>query len=118
MSCFMRRDFGDKDSKSMRWQQLEEAQNKGPKKRISISILWGYPYLIGLPYKGGLYGISLSQFLLMCILGPYRSLQPQVSNIIPVLLGPLICRSHAASFGVFLSVGTAPWDKYCLGFWA
>ena len=33
---------------------------KGPKKHTSISIVWGYPYLIGLLYKGGLYGISLS----------------------------------------------------------
>ena len=33
---------------------------------ISISILWGYPYLSGLHYKGGLHGISLSSFLLMC----------------------------------------------------
>ena len=33
---------------------------RDPQKHISISILWGYPYLIGLHYKGGLYGISLS----------------------------------------------------------
>ena len=62
MLCFMRRAFGDKDSKCMRWQQLEEAQNKGPKKHISISILWGYPYLIGLPYKGVYMGYPYPNF--------------------------------------------------------
>ena len=29
----------------------------------------GIPYLVGLHYKGGLYGISLSLFLLMCFFG-------------------------------------------------
>ena len=41
---------------------------------MSISILWGYPYLNGLHYKEGLYGISLSLFLLMCFFGAlYRA---------------------------------------------
>lgn len=40
-----------------------------------------------------------------------------VSNIIPVLLGPLICRSHAASFGVFLSVGTVHTLAVHSGYW-
>ena len=41
----------------------QEAMFRDPKKHISISSLWAYPYLIGLHYKGGLYGISLSLFL-------------------------------------------------------
>ena len=43
-----------------------------PKKHISISIFIGisrYPYLIGLHYKGGLYGRSLSLFLLYVLFG-------------------------------------------------
>ena len=46
-----------------------QIMDQGPKKHISISILWGYPYLNGLHYKG-LYGISLSLFLVMCFWGP------------------------------------------------
>ena len=35
------------------WAGTAEARSlKGPKKHISMSILWGYPYLIGLHYKG------------------------------------------------------------------
>ena len=52
-----------------RFTQLHSLSCEAPKKDISISMLWGYPYLIGLHYKGGLYGISLSLFLLMCIFG-------------------------------------------------
>ena len=33
---------------------------QGPQKDISISILWGYPCLIGLHYNGLLSGMSLS----------------------------------------------------------
>ena len=37
-----------------------------PKKHMSISILWGYPYVSA---SLGVYGISLSLFLLMCFPG-------------------------------------------------
>ena len=33
--------------------------HQGPKKHIGISILWGYPYLIGLYYKGVYMGYAL-----------------------------------------------------------
>ena len=50
-----------------RFTQLHSLSCEAPKKDISISMLWGYPYLIGLHYKG--YGISLSLFWLMCFFG-------------------------------------------------
>ena len=31
---------------------IQQLRIKGPQKHISISILWGYSYLIGLLYKG------------------------------------------------------------------
>ena len=37
---------------------------KGPKKHISISILWGYPCLIGLLYKGVYMGYPYPSFCL------------------------------------------------------
>ena len=45
--------------------------SKGPKKHISISILWGYPYLIGLLYEGFVWDIPILIFCLCAFLGPY-----------------------------------------------
>ena len=47
---------------------------KGPKKHISISILWGYPYIIGLLYKGVYMGYPYPNFCLCAFLGPYCGL--------------------------------------------
>ena len=41
------------------------------RKHISISILWGYPYLIGLYYKGVYMGYPYPIFCLCALLGPY-----------------------------------------------
>ena len=38
---------------------------------ISISFLWGYPYLIGLHYKGVYMGYPYPEFCLCAFLGPY-----------------------------------------------
>ena len=43
----------------------------GPKKHISISILWGHPYLIGLPFKGVYMGYPHPYFCLCAFGGPY-----------------------------------------------
>ncbi|CAJ1327667.1 unnamed protein product [Effrenium voratum] len=40
-----------------------------------------------------------------------------VSNILPVLAGPVLCRSHAAAFGVFLFVGTIHTLAVHSGYW-
>ena len=37
---------------------------KGPQKHISISFVWGYPYLIGLLYKGFIWDIPILLFAL------------------------------------------------------
>ena len=42
-----------------------------PKKDVSISSLLGYPYLIGLHYKGGCMGYHYPNFCLCAFLGPY-----------------------------------------------
>ena len=48
------------------------ASGKGPKKHISISILWGYPYLIGLPFKGFMWDIRSLIFAYVVFGGPIR----------------------------------------------
>ena len=52
---------------------LGEAEDslKGPKKHISISNSWGYPYLIGLLHKGVYMRYPYPNFRLCPILGPY-----------------------------------------------
>ena len=52
---------------------MEEGSLRDPKKHISISlsILWAYPYLIGLLYKGGYMGYPYLNFCLCAVLGPY-----------------------------------------------
>ena len=40
------------------------ASDEGPKKHISISILWGYPYLTGLRDKGVYMGYPYPKFCL------------------------------------------------------
>ena len=44
---------------------------RDPQNRISISILTGYPYLIGLHYKGVYMGYPYPNFCLCAALGPY-----------------------------------------------
>ena len=43
---------------------------EGPKMHISISILWGYPYLNGLHYKGVYMAYPYPNFCLRAFLGP------------------------------------------------
>ena len=43
---------------------------RDPKKHISISILWGYPYLDGLHYKGVYMGYPYPNFAYVPFLGP------------------------------------------------
>ena len=50
-----------------------EPSYQGPKKDISISILEGYPYLVGLHYKGGYMGYPYPNVCLCACLGPYLS---------------------------------------------
>ena len=56
---------------------------QGPKKHISISFLWGYPYLIGLHYKGVYMGYPYPYVLLMCFFGA-------------VSMGPIFLRSSVS----------------------
>ena len=48
----------------------------GPKKHISISILWGYPYLIGFHYKGVYMGRPYPYFCLCAFWGPNPPIPP------------------------------------------
>ena len=47
------------------------SSTKGPKKHISISILWGYAYLLGLLFQGVYMGYPYPSFCLCAFWGPY-----------------------------------------------
>ena len=46
-----------------------EAESQRRKNHISISVLWGYPYLMGLPYKGVDMGYPYPNSCLCAFLG-------------------------------------------------
>ena len=50
-----------------------QIMDQGPKKHISISILWGYPYLNGLHYKGVYMGYPYPYVCLCAFVGRYQS---------------------------------------------
>ena len=54
----------------LRYPQVLKLGFRGPKKHMSISILGGYPDLIGLYYKGVYMGYPYPNFCLCAFLGP------------------------------------------------
>ena len=65
------------------------AYYRDPKKHRSISILWGYPYLTGLHYKGGCMGYPIPNFCLCAFLGPYITVSLYRERIPKTLFRPL-----------------------------
>ena len=86
------------------------ATTLGPKKNISISFLWGHPYLIGLRYKGVYMGYASPYFCLCAFLGGGPN------SKFSALWTPRVCRIMAGpSFYLFFFLGGGLGLKLSIG---